>query len=31
MWKMTARYTIKEYLEKALKEEINSGKITVTL
>ena len=31
MWKMTARYTIKEYLEKALKTEIESGKVTVTL
>lgn len=31
MWKMTARYTIKGYLEKALKTEIESGKVTVTL
>lgn len=31
MWKMTARYTIKSYLQEALKEEINDGIVIVTL
>ena len=31
MWKMTARKTIKEYLEKALEKEIGENRVVVTL